>query len=194
MRSVNPDGFRRCDLMPGTIRLAHCHLVICGAVLTIFAASTSAQRRVRIPPPMSLLDVLDKDDRECVLTNGGLSKSVTVRSIRLGSDGTRQLLVRGSGSCLCGAQNCGFWVYRKRNQNYELLLKGAGSTRVNAARNSSQGYRDIVSQSHASAIETIVRTYRFNGSEYRLARCVSRAYYDDNGNPTKVPISRPCQG
>ena len=53
-------------------------------------------------------------------------------------------------------------------------------------------YRDIVSESHASAIETIVRTYRFDGSEYRLARCLSRAYYDDNGKPTKDPISRPC--
>ena len=107
-------------------------------------------------------------------------------------NGARMLLVRGSGSCLCGAQNCGFWVYRQKNRNYQLLLKGAGSIKVNAARNSSNGYRDIVSESHASAIETIVRTYRFNGADYQLARCLSRAYYDDHGKPTKVPISRPC--
>ena len=178
--------------MPGTIRLARFHLVICVAVISIFAASATAQRRVTIPPPTSLLDVLEIDDRQCVLTNGGLRKSVTVRSIRLVSDGTRQLLVRGSGSCLCGAQNCGFWIYQQKNRSYELLLKGAGSIKVNAGRDSSNGYHDIVSESHASAIETILRTYRFDGREYRLARCVSRAYYDDNGKPTRVPISRPC--
>jgi hypothetical protein len=179
--------------MPGKTKVARFHLFICCGVLTIVAATAaSAQPRVRIPPPTSLLDVLDKDDRDCVLTNGGLSKSVAVQSILLAVDGTRQLLVRGSGSCLCGAQNCGFWVYRKRNGNYELLLKGAGATRVNAARASAKGYRDIVSESHASAMETIVRTYRFDGKDYRLALCVSRAYYDDNGKTTKVPVIRPC--
>lgn len=168
-------------------------LVICCSVFMIVAASAAdAQRRLRMSPPTALLDVLDKEDRECVLTNGGLSKSVTVQSIRLAPDGTRQLLVRGSGSCLCGAQNCGFWIYRKKNQEYELLLQGAGSTKVSAGSNSRNGYRDIISESHASAMETIVRTYRFDGREYHRALCVSRAFYDNNGKITKTAITRPC--
>ena len=166
--------------------------VCVGLLVLLNTAVAHAQRGARIAPPKSLLQILDKEDRDCVLTNGGLSKSVHTQSIRLATNGARTLLVRGSSSCLCGAQNCGFWVYRKKNRNYELLLKGTGSTKVNVGRNSSKDYRDVVSQSHASAIETIVRTYRFNGTEYQLTRCVSRAYYDDNGKPTKAPISRPC--
>ena len=155
-------------------------------------AVADAQRGARLAPPQTLLQILDQGDRDCVRTNGGLKKSVHTQSVRLALNGARTLLVRGSGSCLCGAQNCAFWVYRQKNRRYELLLKGAGSTKVNAGRDSRKGYRDIVSVSHASAIETIVRTYRFDGTEYRLARCLSRAYYDDNGKPTRGPVSRPC--
>jgi hypothetical protein len=151
------------------------------------------QNRQRLPPPKALLDVFDKEDRECVLTNGGLSKAVSVQSIRLAADGTSQLLIRGSGMCLCGAQNCGFWIYRKKTRAYELLLAGPGATKVRAAKDHvARGYRDVVSESHASAMETIVRTYRYDGKHYQPARCESRAYYDDNGKPTRVPITRAC--
>jgi peroxiredoxin len=163
----------------------------CGVLMNVAASVTKAQQRVRISAPASLLEILDKDDRDCVLTNGGLRKSATVQSIRL-VHGTRQLLVRGSGSCLCGAQNCGFWVYRKNGSKYELLLEGAGSIKVSAARTSANGYRDIVSQSHASAAETIIRTYRYDGSRYQLLNCVNRAYYDDRGKYTRYPTNRPC--
>ncbi len=176
------------------IQVSRVSIIIVCSLLTIAAASrATAQRRSHVPPPKSLLEIIDKDDRQCVLTNGGLNKSVSVQSIRLAVDGTNQLLIRGSGSCLCGAQNCPFWIYRKKKRNYELLLAGAGATKVRAvADHVGWGYRDIVSQSHASAIENIVRTYRFDGKQYQLARCESRAYYDDNGKPTRAPLTRPC--
>jgi hypothetical protein len=167
--------------------------VYCGVLILIATSIAHGQNRRRFQPPKILIDVLDKDDRECVLTNGGLSKAVSVQSIRLAADGTSQLLIRGSGLCLCGAQNCGFWIYRKKSRAYELLLAGAGATKVRAASHHvGRRYRDVVSESHASAIETIVRTYRYDGQRYQLARCESRAYYDDNGKPTRVPITRAC--
>ncbi len=179
--------------MPARMRVSQIGSSIgCGFLIVLASSHAHAQRTARIAPPPSLLETLDQDDRHCVLTYGGLRKSVSVQSMGLAADGTRQLLVRGSGSCLCGAQNCNFWIYRKKNRQYELLLKGDGSTRVRAAQSSLNGYRDIISESHASAMETIIRTYRYDGKEYRPARCVSRAYYDDNGKTTKVPISRPC--
>src|SRR5215471_17241581 len=164
--------------MLGTKRVT---LFSCSALVVVAASVASAQHRVRIPPPNELLQMLEKDDRDCVTTNGGLTKAVSVQSIRLAADGTRQLLIKGSGSCLCGAQNCPFWIYRKRDGQNELLLQGAGSTRVSATHQSTKGYRSIVSESHASAIETIVRTYQFNGKQYQLQRCVRRAFYDSNG-------------
>jgi len=74
-----------------------------------------------------------------------------------------------------------------------LLLQGTGSTRVKAGRHSAYGYRDVQSESHAGAMETIVRTYRYDGSQYQPQRCVRRAYYDDNGKYTKKPFYRPCE-
>ena len=167
-------------------------VLCCSALVAVTASTASAQHRASIPPSNKLLQVLDKDDRDCVMTNGGLSKAVTVRSMQLAANGTSQLLIKGSNSCLCGAQNCGFWIYRKRKGEYDLLLAGPGVIAIKAGNDSARGYRDIISQSHASANETIVRTFRFDGTEYRLTRCESRAYYDDNGKPTKAPISRPC--
>ena len=170
-------------------------ILITSALLISFLATLShGQTRSHLNAPKELLDVLDKDDRDCVVTNGGLSKSVHVQAIQLAADRSRQILVRGSGLCLCGAQNCGFWIYRKTGKRYELLLNGTGSTKVKAGQKSAKGYRDVVSESHASAVETILRSYRYDGSQYQLKSCVNRAYYDDNGKYVKHPIDRPCQG
>jgi hypothetical protein len=150
------------------------------------------QNRRRLSAPTALLEILDKEDRDCVVTNGGLNKTVHVQAIQLAADRSRQILARGSGLCLCGAQNCLFWIYRQTGNRYELLLKGTGSAKVSAGQKSAKGYRDVVTESHASANETILRTYRYDGSQYQLERCVNRAYYDDNGNYTTKPTYRAC--
>src|SRR5262245_24864588 len=142
--------------MPRTTKTRRIAVLI-GSVLAIcfLAVTSNAQQRPRLKAPAVLLEVIDKDDRDCV-TQTGLAKAVTVRPIKLADDRTQQLLIRGAGLCLCGAQNCSFWIYRKRGRNYELLLRGPGSTKVSAGRASALGYRDLVSQSHASAVETII--------------------------------------
>lgn len=162
-------------------------LITC-SLISLMPGANQAQSPRRLSAPPALLEILDKEDRDCVVTNGGPGKAVDVHSIQLAADRSRQILVRGSGLCLCGAQNCLFWIYRQTGNRYELLLSGAGSTKVKAGQKSAKGYRDVVTQSHASAMETILRTYRYDGSQYQLERCVSRAFYDDNGKPTY----RPC--
>lgn len=166
-------------------------LITC-SFLSLLPSVSQGQSRRHLSAPRALLEILDKEDRDCVVTNGGLSKSVHVQPIQLAADHSRQILVRGSGLCLCGAQNCLFWIYRKIGNHDELLLKGAGSTKVRAGQKSAKGYRDVISESHASAMETILRTYRYDGSQYQLERCVNRAYYDDNGKHTTKPTYRPC--
>lgn len=168
-------------------------LIASAFLIFILSVSSTAQTRRNLLAPPQLLEVLDPEDRDCVTQNGALSKSVRVRQIQLASHGNQQIVVKGWGLCLCGAQNCQFWIYRKTAAGYELLLKGIGSTKVRAGPQSAKGYRDVVSESHASAMETIVRTYRYDGAQYQLLRCVNRAYYDDNGKYTKKPTYRPCQ-
>ena len=180
--------------MPDKIRLRSIVVLTASAFLiSVLATISQGQTQARLEAPKQLLDVLDPDDRNCVVTNGGLSKSVHVQPIQLSADRSRQMLVRGSGLCLCGAQNCGFWIYRKVGSKYELLLNGTGSTKVRAGQKSAKGYRDVISEIHASANETILRTYRYDGAQYQLQSCVNRAYYDDNGKYVKQPIDRPCQ-
>jgi hypothetical protein len=166
-------------------------LITC-LLISLLPSASQGQSRRHLSAPTALLEILDKEDRDCVVTNGGLGKAVSVQSIQLAADRASQILVRGSGLCLCGAQNCLFWIYRKTGNRYELLLSGTGSTRVRAGQKSAHGYREVLTESHASASETILRTYRYDGSRYQLERCVNRAYYDDNGNYTKKPTYRPC--
>jgi len=161
--------------------------------IIIFSGSPNAAAQTRPPvAPKSLLAELEKDDRDCVVNNGGLPKNVRAESIELTRHG-EQMLVRGSGVCLCGAQNCGFWIYQKKGNKTELLLKGAGAIKVSAGRHFSKGFRDVISVSHASAIETIIRTYRYDGSRYQLRKCVSRGFFDDSGKQTRAPVERPCE-
>lgn len=175
------------------VRSSWWKVVVSGAVLLLLSASTvAAQRRTRIPVPKSLLQSLAREDRECVLTNGGARRAFRIQAVRLAADGTRQFLIKASNSCLCGAQNCRFWIYRKQGHTYQALLTGEGATKIRPARQSAKGYRDIVSESHASAIETILRTYRFDGQAYQLRRCLTRAYYDKDGHPQNTPTLRPC--
>ena len=166
-------------------------LITCSLLFFLTRANQGQSPR-HLSAPTSLLEILDKEDRDCVVTEGGLSKTVSVRPIQLAAGRSRQILVRGSGLCLCGAQNCLFWIYRKTGNRYDLLLTGTGSTKVRAGQKSAKGYRDVITESHASANETILRTYRYDGSQYQLERCLNRAYYDDNGNYTTKPTYRPC--
>jgi hypothetical protein len=176
-------------MMPDHLRVSRLEVFITAALLIlILVNAAAAQKQRKLHPPKALLEAIDPEDRDCVTQNGNLNKSVTVQPIRLSERG-RQLLIRGSGLCLCGAQNCGFWIY----QGSALLLKGPGATKVKAGRSSAKGYRDVVSESHASAAETIVRTYRYDGRVYQLHQCIDRAYYDERGYRTTVSRDRPCE-
>ena len=178
--------------MPDQLRIRSLGILVAGATVSLVLANAiHGQHRQRLKAPKELLAVLEPEDRDCV-TQSGLDKSVTVQPIQLAAGKSQQILVRGSGLCLCGAQNCGFWIYRKTGNKYELILKGTGSTRVRCGTQSAKGYRDVIGESHASANETIVRTYRYDGTQYQPQHCVNRAYYDDNGNYTRKPIDRPC--
>lgn len=176
------------------IRIRSIGILITCSLLSLLPSVNQGQSRRRLNAPPALLEILDKEDRDCVVTNGGLNRSVHVQPIQLAANPSRQMLVRGSGLCLCGAQNCLFWIYRQTGNRYELLLTGAGSTKVSAGQKSAKGYRDVITESHASAAETILRTYRYDGSGYRLQSCINRAYYNDNGDYTKNPTLRPCVG
>jgi len=193
-RRTDPEhaGGVRTETMPDNPRIRSLGMLTAGAaVILVFSVAVPAQHRPRLKVPRELLAVLDQEDRDCV-TQSGLDKSVTVQPIKLVAGKSQLILVRGAGLCLCGAQNCGFWIYRKAGRNYELILKGARATKVRPGPGSAKGYRDVISESHASANETILRTYRYDGTQYQPQRCINRAFYDDNGHYTTKPIDRPC--
>jgi hypothetical protein len=156
-------------------------------------AATFSPKPRRIKVPESVTRDLDDEDRNCVVSDGGINKHVRAELFSLAAKNSREVLVRGSGLCLCGAQNCGFWIYRSVAGRHELLLKGIGANKILRGRTVANGYRDVIAESHASAIQTIVRTYRFDGTQYKLHRCVSRDYFDGQGNELNQPRLTPCQ-
>src|SRR5262249_13228996 len=104
--------------MVDNTRIAGIVVLVMTGVIAFLPQRVVARTRPSLPPK-SLLTKLEKEDRDCVVNNGGLKKNVRVDSIELRWKG-EQMLVRGSGACLCGAQNCGFWIYQRKGNKTDL--------------------------------------------------------------------------
>src|SRR4030095_10148170 len=94
-------------------------VALCGLLFSIFTKPGRAQTPRKIRAPQTMLRDLDEEDRQCVVNEGGLQKHVQVRPIVVTPSNKGEILIRGSSSCLCGAQNCGFWIYRTVSGSYE---------------------------------------------------------------------------
>lgn len=155
-------------------------------------AQGSAQNRRRVDLPPELVRSLSEEDRECVRQNGGVNKMFTAEPIYLKADNSAQVLVQGSYPCECGAQNCAFWIYRRNANGHELLLAIDSAVDVRPGTGRTNGYRDIVADSHSSAFETWIRTYKFDGKQYQFKSCIIRSYLDANGRQLKRPRFLKC--
>ena len=123
-----------------------------------------------------------------------------VERVDFNHDGEPEIVVRGSGRYFCSPTgNCDFWIYRRTESGYEPLLLTGNVSQFYFYGTFSNGYRDIVTAMHGSAGDSDLSVYRFDGTQYRLVRCMSRSYsyIDRQGRfrETDRPIIRPreCQ-
>lgn len=103
-------------------------------------------------------------------------------AIDLNKDGKTEFLIMMADvdEGLCTAHNCPVWAYSQNGNKYKLLLKGYGHAAaydsLRALKTSKNGYADLQTYEHSSAVEMEVTTYRFNGKQYRPQKCFAEIY------------------
>ena len=108
------------------------------------------------------------------------SEMLQVVKVDLNRDGNDEFLVRGKGSVQCGPTgNCGYWIFELRNGVAQLLLATVhqadqyefGVDEVQQSR--ARGYPDILVTERNGQYVLFFQTYRFDGSQYIEAQCMS---------------------
>ena len=138
---------------------------------------SKVHRTIEVPKEIVLQLSHDEDLKECFEErNGGAAKNLRAEFIELNHDSTAELQVHGIGSCICGANNCANWVYRKTGDGYQLILDAGSINHIEVKKTLTNGYRDLVTAVHQSAFSTGLAVYTFDGKEYRLKECFQRSY------------------
>lgn len=116
------------------------------------------------------------------------------RAERLTLAGSTALVVQPTGNELCGVSgNCSFWIIDLRHRRVLLNAIGIQSYSVSSTR--AGGMPDIITASHASALEHELVRWHFQGSSYEREDCATATYASDDGQPHPAPkiTSHPCE-
>ncbi|MGI8542882.1 MAG: hypothetical protein ACR2MD_05310 [Aridibacter sp.] len=97
----------------------------------------------------------------------------SVDIIDLNGDGVSEYIIHG---ILCGSVNCQVWIYRKTKNGYSQIPFEESVTSLKTLKTKTKGYFDIQIEGHASAAESEIRIYKFNGSGYKISECFSKEY------------------
>lgn len=100
------------------------------------------------------------------------SDIVEIKRIDLDGDGESEFLVSGKDTRLfCGGlANCDLWIFGKREGRMTRLLHSAGIA-VEWSSTRSKRVRNVEVRFNGSSYPDTLRKYRFDGRQYRLARC-----------------------
>ena len=110
---------------------------------------------------------------------GGIASLFEAGAVDLNRDGRRELFVRlapgDAVSEFCAVTGgCPAWIYRRTARGYEMLWEGGSSARF--LRTSTNGYRDIRTDEHATNAERAITIYKFDGTRYRARICMTATY------------------
>jgi hypothetical protein len=77
------------------------------------------------------------------------------------------LSIKGSSGCFCTLTgNCEFWRYQLKNGKYRALLRRGSVPTFGFLKSRMQGYPDLVTWSHGSAMQSGAGLFRFDGNRY----------------------------
>ena len=118
--------------------------------------------------------------RQAESRSGGIAGLFCVEAVDLNRDGQPELLIGPDGpeatSEFCGISgNCTHWIYRRTASGYELLWEEGGDPPT-VLRTSTNGYRDIRVEGHASAAAREITIYKFDGRRYQARICMTQTY------------------
>ena len=125
-------------------------------------------------------DEQDKITSGAEKMKGGVASLFCAESVDLDRDGKRDLLIHQADveGAFCGAQNCPVWAYRNTGNGYKMLMEDTGGyiSPIEALKTSTNGYRDIRTMQHSSAVEHEITVFKFDGNKYVARRCTTEKY------------------
>ena len=125
-------------------------------------------------------DEQDKITHEAEKRKGGVASLFCAEAVDLNRDGKQDLLIHQADveGAFCTSQNCPVWVYRRTNDGYKMLLEATGGyiTPIEALKTLTNGYRDIRTYEHSSAVEHEITIYKFDGRAYRASVCTAEKF------------------
>src|SRR5947209_128347 len=111
---------------------------------------------------------------------GGVASLFCAEAVDLNRDGKQDLLIHQADveGAFCTAQNCPVWVYGRTSDGYKMLLEATGGyiTPIEALKTSTNGYRNIRTYEHSSAVEHEITIYKFDGRAYRASVCTAEKF------------------
>ena len=115
--------------------------------------------------PAQAMSALARDDstvQSCMQQDAkGMRAGLTVQAL---SSSPHVALVEMQELCVCGAQNCPFWIYRVDGNSAKQLVAGYGISIETVARRS--GPPDVVALAHDSALVSDGMRYAFQSGKY----------------------------
>ena len=153
--------------------------LVCVAIAaSSWAPFVAAQSRQTVNVPAEIVRQLE---------GRGAAVRLIAYAVELNGDRNSEFIVTGQYGIggICGANNCLHWIFSSdpRDRTYRLLLDAGAVQSVVAQSASNHGYRNIVTTAHASAFDHVLRTYWFDGTEYRLHQCIERHAKIDDDSP-----------
>ena len=132
-----------------------------------YESLTPAAKGTRVVPPTIILDEITRDSVEdCSdLPSSARSKfdAYRFRGVKV-----KLLGVWARNACFCGATgNCEFWVYRRRGERYETVLKTDMVNDFGFLHSITKGLPDLVLWSHDSAQRHPGTLWKFDGETYQ---------------------------
>lgn len=121
-------------------------------------------------PPKIRAQLLSSDD----IRNGATLKSETIAV----DASQERLLISGEGPTLCSPTgNCPHWIFRQTPSGYEMEVDLDVAQEVSIETGKTK-FPEVLARQHGSATNSELRLYRFDGTRYRLRKCMSESYVD----------------
>jgi hypothetical protein len=153
-----------------TLSLA-CFLTINGCVFVI--KDPPRQPQTAVPVPSEIKDqLLSTQD----ITGGAeLQAQIIVLDA-----GEMRWLISGHGLTLCSPTgNCPRWIFRRTAHRYEQEVD-LGEAQTVTIETGKAKYPEVFARQHGSATDSDLRVFQFDGTRYRLTKCMSESYRDPN--------------
>jgi hypothetical protein len=134
---------------------------------TVFGAENEVERPV--PMPDQVLRILNTDDhvRDC-MTLKGVSRAPAswfiASEVHLHNSHQVDYVIQPGSGCIFGANTVPFWVFRKVDGRYELLLK-TQQLGFEVLKSKTHGYHDI-RVTRVFQLEPATAILRFDGHQY----------------------------